>query len=486
MNNEIPKNNTKYREYMLKKAALVKIVAFLVFMCIGAVISFILPLRPTESTYEKRSLTAFPEFSVSDFLDGTYFENLDLWFADTFPFRDQLIICSEAVDNIYGFRDNVIHGGVVAGDEIPEVDITSDDFLQMVGTSDKLLAKGEQEAESGTMISEETNKNNQGIQFDNMNVSAEDVGTDVEDTDGSKAAQAGESLGSIFIVGNRAYSYYTFAQSASDEYVNVVNGLADKLKGKAAVYNMLVPTSIDITLDDATRNSITSSNQQKAMMYMYSRMNTNVGKTYVYDVLKAHRDEYIYFRTDHHWTADGAYYAYDVLMKQLGKTSAGLDRFEKMIFTGFKGSLFTQSGVSTLGDSSDTIYAYKPLSTNHIQFYNRTYDLTDYNIITDVSAWNATSKYSTFIGGDNPLSMVNNPEIHDGSSILIIKESYGNAVVPFLTESYENVYVVDYRYYKGTISELVDQNGIDTVVFINNMSATSTQDRVNEMKEVCK
>ena len=69
---------------------------------------------------------------------------------------------------------------------------------------------------------------------------------------------------------------------------------------------------------------------------------------------------------------------------------------------------------------------------------------------------------------------------------MIIKESYGNAVVPFLTESYENVYVVDYRYYKGTISELVDQNGIDTVVFINNMSATSTQDRVNEMKEVCK
>lgn len=219
---------------------------------------------------------------------------------------------------------------------------------------------------------------------------------------------------------------------------------------------------------------------------MYSRMNPNVGKTYVYDVLKAHRDEYIYFRTDHHWTADGAYYAYSTLMDQLGKEAAGLDSFEKIEFTDFKGSLFTKTGIAALGESPDAVVAYKPLSTNSINFINRDYDWTEYNIITDVSGWNSTSKYSTFIGGDNPFSVINNPQLHDGSSILVVKESYGNAMIPFLAESFENVYAIDYRYYKGTVSEIVEQYDIDMVVFVNNIAATSTQSRVDEMKKVCR
>lgn len=481
----VDRNSVRYREYVMKKAALIKIVVFLAFICVGAAVSVMMPLRPTESVYEKRKLTGFPEFTVAAFLNGSYFEKLDLWFADTFPFREQLIVCSEAVDNIYGFRTNIVHGGVVAGDDIPDVDLNMEDFLTMKPV-DGNMGNGSLEEEPGTVISGEGSENNQDIPFNEMDISADDVGTDVEDTDGSKAAQAGESLGSIFVVGDSAYSYYVFSQSTSDDYVDVVNNMADRLSGKAAVYNMIVPTSIDIALDDATRNSITSSNQQKAIFYMYSRMNTKVGKTYVYDALKFHRNEYIYFRTDHHWTADGAYYAYATLMNQLGKEPAGLDRFERLEFTDFKGSFFTQTGVSILGDNPDKIIAYRPLSTNNIKFYNRSYDLTDYNIVTDVTDWDSTSKYSTFIGGDNPLSMINNPQINDGSSILVIKESFGNAVVPFLTESFENVYVIDYRYYRGTVSEFVEQYDVDTVVFINNVAATSTQARVDEMKAVCR
>ena len=115
------KINEKYREYVMKKAALVKIGLFLVFICIGAVVSMILPLRPIKSELEKRNLTSFPKFSVSGFLSGTYFSDVELWFADTFPFRDQFIACNEAMGNMYGIRTNVVHGEVVAGDDIPEV-----------------------------------------------------------------------------------------------------------------------------------------------------------------------------------------------------------------------------------------------------------------------------------------------------------------------------------------------------------------------------
>lgn len=480
----IQPNNEKYRIYIMKKAALIKIATFFVMVCVGAVVSMLLPLRPSESIYEKRELTQFPDFSFTEFMNGTYFKNIDLWYADTFPFRDQLILCSEGVDNLYGIRTSMVHGGVVAGDEIPDVNIDTDEFFSFTGTSDKQYSKGDSVLEEGTIIAGETAEPE--TDFSSINISADDIGTEVEDTDGSKAAQAGETLGTIFIAGGNAYNYYAFSQRTSDEYINLVNDMADQLEGKAAVYDMIVPTSIDITLDDATRNSITSSNQQKAILYMYSRLSSKVGKTYVYDVLKEHRNEYIYFDTDHHWTADGAYYAYTTFMKQLGKSPASLDRFQRIEFSGFKGSFYTQSGISALADNPDMVVAYKPLSTNHIKFYNRTYDLTDYNIITDVSGWNATSKYSTFIGGDNPFSMINNPDIHDGSSILVIKESYGNAFVPFLTESYENVYVIDYRYYTGTVSRIVDEYGVDTVLFLNNIGATSTDARVAEMKNVCK
>ena len=117
---------------------------------------------------------------------------------------------------------------------------------------------------------------------------------------------------------------------------------------------------------------------------------------------------------------------------------------------------------------------------------NNENDFVDYNIITDVSKWNKTSKYSTFIGGDNAYTEINNPDVTDGSSVLVIKESFGNAMIPFLVENFENVYVVDYRYFNGTITELVDNKGIENVVFVNNIAITSTRDRIDELKKISK
>lgn len=476
LDKNINKDSEKYREYEIKKAAIYKIVAFLSMLLIGAIVSFVVPLRPTVSLSENRNLTTFPEFSLTAFMDGDYFKQLDTWFSDTFPFRDQLISCSENINSMYGIRSRVLHGEVVAGDEIPDVDIDMDDLNQV--DSSVIQANAQTGNQTG-------NQSAQVNSDQNDHIDADDVGTVVEDTDGSIAAQSGERLDSIFVVNNAAYNYYAFSQNDSDAYSDVVNNLANKLEGQAVVYDMIVPTSIDVTLDDATRNSLTSSNQKKAILYMYSRMNSNVRKSYVYDVLKSHRDEYIFFRTDHHWTALGAYYAYSSFITQLGYAPNSINSYEQYVFDGFKGSFFTQSGVTSLGNNPDTVYAYKPLHTNRLQFQDREGKMVDYNVITDVSEWNATSKYSTFIGGDNAYTQINNPGLSDGSSCLVVKESFGNAFVPFLSDHFENVYVVDYRYYEGKVSDLVSQYGINTVLIINNISATSTLQRISDMQKVC-
>jgi hypothetical protein len=477
------KKKIKYREYGMKKAAVGKIVLFMAALAVGAAVSMIMPLRQTYSEKEKRTLTAFPTFTVESFMDGTFFSQIDTWFADTFPFRDTLITLNEGVNSYYGVRDQVIHGTIVAADEIPDVDGDMETALLGSKYEEDLTIPEDVGDDSIYYSNIETNY---GFNELDTDIEASDIGTIVEDSDGTVDAAEGESLGSIFIVGGSAYNYYSFSQSCSDTYADTVNTLTDTLSGKSKVYSMIVPTSIDITLDDATRNSLTSSNQKKAILYMYSKMNKEVGKCYVYDVLHQHRDEYIYYRTDHHWTTLGAYYAYNVFIWQEGKTANSLDSYEKVVFENFRGSFYTQSGVSSLGDNPDTVIAYKPISTNRMELVNKRGEYTEYNIITDVSTWSATSKYSTFIGGDNIFSHISNPDISDGSSILVVKESYGNAFVPFLVDHYQDVYVVDYRYYTGTVSELVDTYDIGTVLLLNNIAATSTTSRVAEMQKVCR
>lgn len=473
----IDKTSTKYKQYLMKKSALVKIITFLVMLVLGAFVSLMIPLRPSESVTEKRKLSSFPEFSIGTFLDGTYFSGIDTWFSDTFPGRDGLITCNEFMTGFYGIRKNVIHGEVVKGDEIPDTDIDESEF----GYLDNIVSERVTESQDSD---KEIN-----YSYDNsVVVNPDEIGNNV-DSDGTgtnTSAKAGESLGSVYVLGDSAYNYYSFSNSISDEYVSVVNNMAETLKGKATVYDMIIPTAIDITLDDATRNSINSSNQRKAILYMYSKMNRNVGKCYIYDLMRSHRNEYIYFRTDHHWTSLGAYYAYTAFMAQLGKNAYSLDSFKEHDMGAFVGSYYTQTRVSSLSNNPDTLYAYEPFSTNSLKMINNENDFIDYNIITDVSKWNKTSKYSAFIGGDNSYTEINNPNVTDGSSVLVIKESFGNAMIPFLVENFENVYVVDYRYYKGTISELVDKNGIENVVFVNNISITSTQDRIDELKKISK
>lgn len=442
-------NNPEYREYHVKKAVICKIAVFFVMLFTGTIFSLILPLRPTVSESEKRVLTDFPGFTFQSFADGTYFAGIDTWFSDTFPMRDKFTLCNEKIKRLYGFRKSMIHGEVVAGDEIPEYDYP-----------DSTSQKDEEQTDNSDYIEEET-------------------------TEAAEPAQQGEKFGSVYVLEDSAYAYYSFLKDNSDRYTELVNSLSKMLEGQSDLYNMIVPTSIDIVLDGNIRRGLTSSDQYAAIMYMQSRMNSSVKKVNVYSALKARKDEYIYFRTDHHWTALGAYYAYCEFVKSMGLEPNTLDSYECINMGQFNGSFCSQTGVASLKNNPDNVVAYKPISTNSMKFLKKG-AMINYNIITDVSDWNKSSKYSAFIGGDNPYSQIHNPERTDGSSCVVIKESFGNAFVPFIADHFQDIYVIDYRYYSGTISDLVKEKDIGTVLLLNNVAATSTDARINELKKVCR
>lgn len=117
-----------------------------------------------------------------------------------------------------------------------------------------------------------------------------------------------EKLGAVLVIDDAAYEYYNFDQTAADSYIKLVNKAASKLDGKARVFNMVVPTSMDICVPESVRSGINTSSQEKALNYLHSSMASNVHKVDVFNTLLKHSvaGDYLYFRTDHHWTALGA------------------------------------------------------------------------------------------------------------------------------------------------------------------------------------
>ncbi|HBL41006.1 MAG TPA: hypothetical protein DDY98_05325 [Ruminococcaceae bacterium] len=420
------------------------IISFFVVLFLGAAVALYLPLRPQYSESEKRELTKFPKFSFSALADGSYFNGISTWYADTFPWREMLLNADSKIKSFYGIGDTVSELPNLPADEIPDVkDVTVAPTKPNTQTT---VPTTEDEAVDDSLI---------------------------------------QKLGSVLIVDDSGYEYYNFNRSVADRYVVMVSKNADSLKGTARVFDIVVPTSTDITLSDQVRKGINSSSQSSAIDYIYAAISPNCIKVKTFEALRFHRKEYVYFRTDHHWTALGAYYAYREYAAAAGIRPAELTEFTERKFDNFIGAFYNDSDKNkALEKNPDTVYAYEPKATNSMEFTNKDGKVIKWNIITDVSEWNRGSKYNAFIGGDNPYSHITNPGVTDGSSCVVIKESFGNAFVPFLLANYSEIHVIDYRYWNGNLTQFVKSKGIQDVVFLNNISATRNSSLVKKMEGI--
>ncbi len=290
---------------------------------------------------------------------------------------------------------------------------------------------------------------------------------------------------SVVVVGNAGYELYTYREDTATSYADTVNSVAADLSGTCDVYDILIPLSSEVTFPDNLKSQINSSNQRDAMNNIFAMINDDVKKVDIYNTIMSHRTEYVYFRTDHHWTALGAYYAYTDFCKAKGIEPEALDSYETMEFDGFLGSFYNDTDhCAALGETPDTVIAYKPncATTMHVTASDGTQ--FDWPIINDVSNYAQGIKYSTFIAADNPFTVIENADVTDGSSCIIVKESFGNAFVPFFVDHYQTVYVVDYRYWTGSITELAREKQVDDVIFANNLSMIRNKYLVGQLQGV--
>lgn len=445
-NNDIKRNE---RIKILRTRGISYVVRFALFsvaLLVLGVIGLIIPLRPEYSNSEKRELAKFPEFSSKAFFSGAYFRQIGDWYSDTYPGREKIVELNTKLKSIYGIQAEEIHGEVIEGDDIPDEYVPTEESSTEANAPTE--AQTEPPEESYIVENEQT-----------------------------------QSLGAVFVVGGKGFEYYNFTKEQADRYISLINRQAQNLEGTAKVYDMIVPTSIAITLPDNYMKTINSSDQKKAIEYFHSGFSPLVNKVEIYPTLMHHRREYIYFNTDHHWTALGAFYSYEKFAEAAGIPAKSLDSFEKVEFSGFLGSFYNDTGkIDALGKNPDTLVAYKPKSAVEMVYTDKAGTKINWPVVNDVTSYPASIKYSAFIGGDNPFTEITNPSITDGSSIIVVKESFGNAFVPFLTESYNKIYVVDYRYYKGSISALCKEKGVNTVLYINNISATRNKGLISKLE----
>lgn len=458
------------------------------------VLGILLPLRPGYSDAEKRELKKFPALSVQGLFSGTYFRDITAWYQDSYPGKEEWILLASKTKAFYGFQGEQIYGG---GEQVKEEIPTGEGALAETFAVEKSASEEESPAEGkeAKAKAEEGKENTSNIDKSNTEKAEEKEQASKEerqnaaenkkkqensnfetDAEGNlqiqKAGEAenigGEQIGSLYLNGDSAYELYYFSEKAVRSYASLLNTV-QALFPKVEVSAMIVPNSFGIMLDPEVQEKLASSGMDQAIAYSYSLMEKSINKVDVYDALMKHKEEYIYFRTDHHWTQLGAYYAYQEFCKSKGYSTKPLSAYQKMDFPNFYGTFyFFMNRPESLKSHPDEVTAYQG-SMNSMQFTDQGGALQEGKLIYDATEMLPGNKYNSFMMGDHAYVEMHNEEAPRKKSILVLKDSYGNAFVPLLAQDYRDVYVVDYRHYQENASSLVQEKGIDEILFLNNI-----------------
>ena len=179
--------------------------------------------------------------------------------------------------------------------------------------------------------------------------------------------------------------------------------------------------------------------------------------------LTLHAQEPIFYRTDHHWTTLGAFYGANALLESLGMEPLNQEDYTPQVVSeSFNGTLYSTSGIHWL--TPDTIEYWVPEDGLTVTSW-RTGEAAP-GMLYDRSYLEHKDQYSSFLGGNQPLCVIENENLPDGDRILLVRDSYSDALAPFLAQRFSQVHLVDLRYYRMPLAQYVAENDIDAVCVV--------------------
>lgn len=164
----------------------------------------------------------------------------------------------------------------------------------------------------------------------------------------------------------------------------------------------------------------------------------------------------LFYRTDHHWTSAGAWHGYAALMEAMGEPFEPLGTPET-VSENFYGTLYSSSGVHWL--APDTIERYVAGESVTVENFEKG---ETHGLYVD-SFLGEKDKYASFLGGNTPLYIIRNPEAASEEKLLVVRDSYSDAMAPFLSQYFAEIHLVDLRYYRTSVVEYARENGMDRI-----------------------
>ncbi len=227
---------------------------------------------------------------------------------------------------------------------------------------------------------------------------------------------------------------------------------------------LIVPTA-SLPLQDKLPKNAPVFNQNKAFDMIYSNLGKNCEWIDMRLVLEAHKNEYIYYKTDHHWTTFGAYLGYAEWQRQHGNNVQLSDYNITLAANNFKGSLYSK--VLNRDSALDEIYLYdkiqKPTYEVHYNFGK-----TQTDSVYELNRLYEKDKYQVFLNGNHP-ELTISTNVNNNKHLLLFKDSFANAFIPFLLSDYETIHIIDLRYFKGDLNDYISHNNITEYLFLYNI-----------------
>ncbi len=457
------------REAAEKKSAIVRkqfalvnvIVCFAAFFVVG----FYLLACERESGFiesENRNLAEMPTLSVESLLDGSYFEDLGTWYTDTIPNREGFKSFSSSFSKLFGVSLN-------------DVTIKGDVSAAKKETFDE-------SAQTTTAVTLNTN-------FDEITTTTtKDTNTTTESEELAEVPDElddGEWMGSVIVTGTgenvRAMSafYGTFAMG--QKYAETINKYREDLGDAINIYTMNMPLSSAYYMPSNLADQFAS--QHDCIKNIGSNL-VGIMNIDVYDALDEHKEEYIYSRTDHHWTPLGAYYAAQVFSEDAQFDFPDLDTYEECQIEDFVGTMYAYSDYDEeLNQNPDTFIYYKPDNDYDVTYYDTdfTNPQTGGSLFFDYAS--GVNCYSAILGTDDIICEIDT-DVQNSRVLVVIKDSFGNALIPYFTHGFEKIYVVDFRYFDINAISFCQEVGCTDLLFAVSISAAHTESHINTIGNI--
>jgi len=423
---------------------------------------------------ENRYYAKFPEFSLSSYFKGEYTEGITTYYTDTISVREKFKTFSSTFSKLFGIHPNDME---VIGEVIDTKQEKVDSNQLATTTSVSVYVPPEI---PDSQPDPDDSGNNKPV------VTTTTTTTTVSTTTKKQQLEVpdeGEWAGNVIIVNKgtpqvRAMPAFYGQFEIGKKYANALNDYKVKLGDKVNVFNMYCPLA---SAYYAPKN-ITLADHHECIKYCGVNLK-GVINVDCFDALASHVNEYIYSRTDHHWQPLGAYYAAQEFAKAAGVPFPDLSTYEKCTKEGFLGTMYTYSKYYyELKEHPDTFTYYKPDNEYTVNYYDMSFANIQENFGHSLFfEWaSGASCYGTILGSDDRIAEVKT-DVHNGRTLVLFKDSYGNALVPFLTHSFEKIYVVDIRYLNISAVQFCKNVGATDVLFGMSISGAYTPTHVDRI-----